>query len=491
MAHDLTRDELASALPAWRYLCAHAEPLADTLPASLGWLRARWDAGDDHLPLHLVHDLGHLLLRGRDFRFASARDLDRWPDDERSLRLAYEDRVLGRWALDPSVLEAHVVVAGLDARHRDVAIAHAVGLALAEPLRGAEALVRGNPAHLRALAEGLAKTAPARFEDHGAALDPAWRRWALDQLEALLPVVPVGRLLRAEDLWELAHLPDLPSESARLALREVNGLAARVGPVPPAVALSIRQTAREVPIDQEEADHYPAGGFDAVATRGSFENLVRSEVMYVGEGAVEAGGVDLFDVRFAENELLFYTRDESPLLDARRDLTVVLDRPAAQRHKLAALEAQTLVLGEALALALQADLLRVFGPAGSRVRLVWRCGDDADRGAAAEERGLLAIPLAAEVAHRRVELAVVDAWSDVPDGARVVLSPLAPEPDVPCAAWVRVGGEAWLALDRAWPVREGPATLRSLADALLVAVARRRVVRAKPRRAPAAPPPAP
>ncbi len=211
----------------------------------------------------------------------------------------------------------------------------------------------------------------------------------------------------------------------------------------------------------------------------------------MGEGAVEAGGVDLFDVRFAENELLFYTRDESPLLDARRDLTVVLDRPAAQRHKLASLEAQTLVLGEALALALQADLLRVFGPAGSRVRLVWRCGDEDDRAAAAEERGLLAIPLAAEVAHRRVELAVIDAWGDVPDGARVVLSPLAPEPDVPCAAWVRVGGEAWLALDRAWAVREGPAALRSLADALLVAVARRRVVRAKPRRAPAAPPPAP
>ena len=155
----------------------------------------------------------------------------------------------------------------------------------------------------------------------------------------------------------------------------------------------------------------------------------------VGEGA--SGGVDLFDVRFAENELLFYTRDESPLLDARRDLTLVIDRPAALRHKLAALEAQTLVLAEALALTLQADLLRVFGPAGSRVRLVWRCDTDDDRAAAAEERALLAIPLASEVAHRRVELVTVDAWADVPGGARVVLSPLAQETDVPCAAWVR------------------------------------------------------
>ena len=479
MAHDLSRDELTSALPAWCYLCAHAEPLRDTLPASLGWLRACWDAGDDHLPLPLVHDLGHLLLRGRDFRFASARDLERWPDDERPLRLAYEDRVLGRWALDPTVLEAHVVIAGLGPAHRDLAVSHAVGLALGAPLRAAEAAVRGNPAHLRALAENLVARTPTRFEDWEAALDPAWRRWALDQLDALLPEVPTGRLFRAEDLWEIAHLPELPSESARLSLREVHGVAGRVGPVPAAVALSIRQTAREVPIDQEDADHYPAGGFDAIATRGSFENLVRSEVIYVGEGATAARGVDLFDVRFAENELLFYTRDESPLLDARRDLTLVIDRPAAQRYKLVEAEAQTLVLVEALALTLQADLLRVFGPAGSRVRLVWRCDTDDDRAAAAEERALLAIPLASEVAHRRVELVTVDAWADVPGGARVVLSPLEQETDVPCAAWVRVGDASWSAFERAWPLREGAATLRALADAVLIAVARRRVARVK------------
>jgi hypothetical protein len=479
MPHDLSRDELTSALPAWCYLCAQAESLRDTLPSSLAWLRACWDAGDDHLPLPLVHDLGYLLLRGRDFRFASARDLERWPDDERALRLAYEDRLLGRWALDPTVLEAHVVIAGLGAAHRDHAVAHAVGLALGGPLRGAEAVVRGNPAHLRALTDALAARAPTRFEEHAAALDPAWRQWGLDQLEALLPVAPTGRLFRAEDLWEIAHLPELPSESARLSLREVHGIAGRVGPVPASVALSIRQTAREVPIDQEDADHYPAGGFDAIATRGSFENLVRSEVIYVGEGATAALGVDLFDVRFAENELLFYTRDESPLLDARRDLTLVFDRPAAQRYKLADVEAQTLVLAEALALTLQADLLRVFGPAGSRVRLVWRCDTDDDRTAAAEERALLAIPLAAELAHRRVELFTVDGWAEVPDGARVVLSTLAQPTDIPCAAWVRVGDAAWLALDRAWALRDGPATLRALADGLLLAVARRRVTRVK------------
>ena len=46
MAHDLTREELSRALPAWCCLTGFGEALSETLPASLSWLRARWDAGD-------------------------------------------------------------------------------------------------------------------------------------------------------------------------------------------------------------------------------------------------------------------------------------------------------------------------------------------------------------------------------------------------------------------------------------------------------------
>jgi len=477
MAHDLTRDELNAALVAWCHLRAHAEPLVETLPSSLAWLRTRWEAGDDHLPLLLVHDLGHLLLRGRDFRFASACDLDRWPDDERALRLAYEDRVLGRWALDPSVTDAHVIVAGLPSGRRDMAIAHAIGLALAKPLRAAGAIVRGNPAHLRVRIEAIAKEPAEALEDFIGPPEPAWRRWALEQLAALLPCVPVGRLFRPEDLWELAHLSELPDESARLALREIHGLVTRIGAAAPSTLAGIRRAVREVPIDLETPDHYPAGGFDAIATRGSLENMVRSEAIYVGEG----GHVDLFDLRLTEGELLFYTRDESPQLDARRDIVFVIDRPALQRHKLVGLEAQTIVLGEALALTLHDDLLRVLGPRSSHVHLSWRCADATDRSAASEEGLLLAIPLASELAHRRIAISSVDTWSDVPDGARVVLSPDAPEDGFSHVAWVRVGDEAWQALDRSWSLRGGPAMLRALADALLMALARCRVLRARTR----------
>src|SRR5690606_34302438 len=119
-------------------------------------------------------------------------------------------------------------------------------------------------------------------------------------------------------LWELRHLAALPSASTRLALRELHAASAAIGPVSASLALLVRRRAQEVAVDDEQASHYPAGGFDALSTRGRFENLVRSEVAYVGEGRDQLGSIDLFDVRYAGGELLFYTRDESPLFDQRR-----------------------------------------------------------------------------------------------------------------------------------------------------------------------------
>ena len=467
MAHDLTRSEVVPALLAWSYFTGCGEVLADSLPTALGWLRARWDAGDEHLPLNLVHDLGNLLLRGRDFCFASARDQAVWPAAERALRLQYEDRVLGRWAMDRSVMDAHVAIAGMSPMHRDTAVAHAVGLALSRALRDVEGLALGNPAHLRALGSMALGRIPARHEGWAEVLAPGWIEWAMEQLGEVVAGLAVERLFKPEDLWEIAHLPDLPSESARLALREVNGIVAGVGNVSPAVASRLRHKASEVPLDAEASDHYPAGGFDAVSTRGVFENMVRSEVTYVGEGVTTPGGVDLFDVRFAENELLYYTRDESPLLDQRRELTVVIDRPGEQRAKLPGLPAQTLVMVEALALVLQGDLLRVFSPSGSRTIIAWRCVTGADREAAAEERALLAIPLATEIAHRRVELVLANAWDDVPAGRRVVFSPGAADTKALAVRWVRVGDSDWRSNDERWDVRN-LAGLRALADHVLV-----------------------
>jgi hypothetical protein len=294
------------------------------------------------------------------------------------------------------------------------------------------------------------------------------------QLEECVKRLGTGRVFGHEDLWEIAHLPALPSESARLALRELHAAVSRVGPVSPSVALPLRRHAHDVHVADKDSDRYPAGGFDAISTRGTFENLVRSEVAYVGEGRDGSSTIDMFDVRFVETELLFYTRDESPLLDARRDATVAIDRPAEQRYKTAALPAQTLVMVQGLVMALQADLLRVFGPSGSRLRIVWRCESRDDVEAADQERALLAFTLGAEIAHQRVELVRARTWDELSEPARVVFSPCAADATVGDAAWVRVGGESWRLGETTYELASEPTAMRALADRLLEVVASRR-----------------
>ncbi|MCA9663640.1 MAG: hypothetical protein KC486_35245, partial [Myxococcales bacterium] len=299
-------------------------------------------------------------------------------------------------------------------------------------------------------------------------VDAAWSEWVLEERGLLLDSVGDERLFSPADLWEIAHLEALPSESARLALREIHRACAAIGALSPSLGLQFRRRAQEVPVDDDDASHYPAGGFDSLSTRGRFENLVRSEVGYVDEGReLMGGGIDLFDVRFAQGELLFYTRDESPLFDARRELNLVIDRPAELRHKHPELAAQTLVLVDAAALRLQADLVEVFGPAGAFVRLLWRAATTADGEAIEEEEALLSLTLGDELAHGRVEVGRVGDPDEAPVRGLIVFS-TRPRPATSTArAWIRVGEARWAIDDELeLDVRE-PRGLRAVLDEAL------------------------
>ncbi len=457
------------AVRAWAHACGYGGPLPASLPRALGWLRRQWELGNDHLPLDLVHDLGHLLLLGRAFPFAGERDLASWPEEQRSLRLAYEDRVLGRWQLDSSVQEAHVSIAGLTRDLRHEAVAHAVGLALGRRVPRAPEGVCGNPAHLRSLGgelETAAETWPASFSLRRALVTPEWEGWAHDLRQPLLPALTTGRLLSSEDLWEVTNFQLLPSESTRQALREINRAAASVGPVSPAVALRVQRRVHEVPVQGSSEDTFPAGGFAAIGTRGRFENLVRTEVAYVGEGAGEPGlGVDLFDIRYAQGELLYYMRDDSPLLDQQREMTLVFDRPAELRYKHRELDAQSLVLAQGMAVQLQADMVQIFGPRNQALHLRWRVDSDEDRVVAGEEQRLMQLILAAEMSHHRATLGTLSPEDELPDRWIVVVSPR--QPGAGDAAWLDAGGVGWRLGELAFAMNQQQAR-RALADAVLL-----------------------
>jgi vWA domain found in the FtsH ternary systems len=88
-----------------------------------------------------------------------------------------------------------------------------------------------------------------------------------------------------------------------------------------AVRPKLQSRAAEVTTRLDDASEYPVGGFSEVTTRGSFENLVPTELA----GLEDDVRPDLFDVRYVENELLFYARDEGVALRRKKAVAVVFD----------------------------------------------------------------------------------------------------------------------------------------------------------------------
>ncbi len=486
-----TFDPTADAAIAAAFVVAVVDGVVDVdLPRTLACAVDVWGAGVDKAPLAVVHDLAHALLRGRSVQLVGGRApagllLD---DDDaaalRAARLAWEDRVVAPWLADPSFVAAHVVIAGAPAAARGRLLAHAVALALGRVV-GAGALPAGNVARLRSASERW--SGRDRVVDRLALAARATPHALVDvlgQLDAVRTALPAPRLFLDEELWELAHLVDLPSEAARLALRTVHRTCAAIPRLAPATQALLRRRARDVPIDAEAPDTFPAGGFDAMSTKGALENLVRTEVAWVGEGTTTTPdgrpGPDLFDVRFVEGELLFYTRDESPLLLQRRALVIVVEDVDHLRHKVPTLPTQTLVLVQAVALRAFHDLVDVVG--APAVQATFALGGQ-DGHVVAEEQALLSLSLQTDVAHRR---AAVVSPSEAPTTGRVVFSPRPPPATAGRAAgaardglWLRVGAPVWC-IDDGRDVEDidvaTPAGLRRVVDRILAdAVAGARV----------------
>lgn len=487
---NLPRSEATLALAAWRLGAGSAALSPSQERRAQHWLRAAWQTGATHIPLTFAFDLGAVLLFGRRYRFragntASDDAADAEPGDAsirrrfQRFRLSYQDKVISKWLIDPALQELHIHIAGLDEDAQDRAISHAIALSLSRRLADVETLVVGNAAFLRASAGPTDRgNGDEASEDDAVVLAPvptSWLDWVAETLQPALSPLAASPLLTPEDAWEVRHLDRLPTESTRLALRQIHKVAGQIGPLAATSALTLRQRAREVPIEKEDADAYPTGGFDAISTQGTFENLVRSEIAYVGEGRVTDVGIDLFDVRFAENELLFYTRDESPVLDAFRRLTISVDEPERMRVKAPEAEAQTQVLVLGLALALQADMIRAFGAAASKTVVCLHCRGVADQAAADEDLALLELSLRSEIKHLRAQLMTTNDEEQALNLASGVVFSMRPRPhDSNAFAWIRVDSASW-----SWSDDETTEAfetvpqekLRQLADAILFAVA--------------------
>jgi hypothetical protein len=293
-------------------------PSADELTRVTPWLLAAVDDVPALPPAGVIADLGRLLL-GRGLTLAPLH-LPTSAEPLRAALRAYEDEWLGRLASDGRVEAAADAVARLPESLRAQAIALIAGSVLERiGFTAGAALSPGVARRLldRPVAENLSRSLETVQKTSATLAQLA------DGYQGLVQRARQARqLLDEPDIFALENLTVLGPLAQRVAIAQVIEAAGELALALPR-RLKPRQQGRGAVVTQlEDESAYPVGGFAAIATAGALENLVTSELIYMDEAATD---VDLFDMRYVEGELLYYTRDEAIFVRQRRVVVFVLD----------------------------------------------------------------------------------------------------------------------------------------------------------------------
>lgn len=320
------------------------------LLASLAWSAVRWDEhpmllergvlclrtligkfydqgrrGFTHLPLFVFMDMLAIVELGDRTPFASEGRAHLWEPSVRRVRLDYENILLATLLQEPAFVDARERLPG-SGHIRQAAAERLVELLLQSFAQYYPSWVELEPAHIRDIAlPDVGDIHPAQAQTLlNESIDAS--TLFLDGMGAMLKGISDNvywrDLLKEEDLFEIENWAVLDTEAKRIGSRQIAEVDRRLSEfrLP---RISLRDEVMEVETDLDDDTVYPTGGFSGLTTRGSFENLVRSELVYMDAGALE--GVSLFELRFAENELLYYMRNDGIMRRRRRTVHIVLD----------------------------------------------------------------------------------------------------------------------------------------------------------------------
>ncbi|PCJ17223.1 MAG: hypothetical protein COB02_14345 [Candidatus Cloacimonadota bacterium] len=120
-----------------------------------------------------------------------------------------------------------------------------------------------------------------------------------------------------EDLWELRHVTEIANDSDRFAIKKCHEAKRyfyeRSVSILKKIRMEIEPTYTE---DKKNDGDYPLGGITGITNKGSFESLLGSELIY---SEVDSE-IDLFDIKYIENELLYYERDANQLEECWQEI---------------------------------------------------------------------------------------------------------------------------------------------------------------------------
>jgi hypothetical protein len=360
--------------------------------------------GFTHVPLHLVMDLLALIEQGDRAPFASESGAHLWGEWERPVRVDYENSLLGTLLQERAFAEARERLTARGPMQPGAA-RRLVELLLQRFGRYYPDWIKIDPSYLRDFSLPTWSELDAGARATRLAVRMGDGALFLDGLQVFLKEISEGiywrELLREEDLFEIENWSVLDTEAKRIGVRQIAEVERRLGELRlPRVKL--RDEAMEAETNFADDTIYPAGGFSGLTNRGSFDNLVRSELVYLGEGKP----VSLFDLRFIENELLFYMRNDGVMRRKRRFIHIIFDIDLAFHYKSPGLEYPFSTLTQGMAVRVVRDLLSTFESDAVTVQIhyIHRPPHADKRGVAAQEAALAQFKKDREAVAREVAL---------------------------------------------------------------------------------------
>ncbi|MCI0701128.1 MAG: hypothetical protein L0241_08595 [Planctomycetia bacterium] len=357
------------------------KPSASNVKDALKWAMEIASSGRPLPPVGFVADIGNVAFGvDAEHRLKEALPVPGWPP---SLGRSYEDHVLGKFYADWTFERASDALRKYKDNDRVRGLAYVVNqMSERAGFRG----VMLPPAVIRA----LTTTNPDDV------LASGWETLMRDGPSPLLVemyegLVSAGRriaeVLGQEDILALEQGTALADMGQYVAHRQILQTTARIESRLPARPVKPFVGRKEVPTRILDEDQYPVGGYTSIATKGSIESLLHSQLAYI-----EDGSPDLFDMKFVRDELFYYSRDENQFLRRRRAFVFVLfPELIASRFKDADLPYQRIVMIQATILALVRKLTEWLSTDAIRFEVIFV--QDGGKSPLGEEAALLKLLL--------------------------------------------------------------------------------------------------
>jgi hypothetical protein len=281
------------------------------------------------VPAGAVWDLARLIRQGTQATCRKSAQLQSFLEDEALIRAlrSWEEHLLNRLLIDPSLDNAADLIQGDASPTGPVLFA----IQLLSRLPHPEASIL--PGVIRRFFDRpLAEQQELGFAvlreraDIRAGLAECYEAMALSTRRT-------ATLLPQTDLFVLAHRDSLAALGQRLAAAQLRAAQAELEAAIPKRLRRIGRPRGQTPTMMQEESTYPIGGFSSMSTAGSIENLVSSELIYMEKSSVNAGNLDLFQLRWAEGELLYYSRDENVYFRQHREICWLLT-PLVERERI-------------------------------------------------------------------------------------------------------------------------------------------------------------